>query len=462
MNRHLANLVQLCFLFLDLLVLNAVYLCCEYLLAADPDGRLLAYTYLWVYCNTVWLLLSWLNNTYRSAYIFSFELFTRCTLKAYLFFCGLAAFYLFLQQETSISRLFFVCMVACFGLGLLLNRFFHLFLYHYYRNKPYITRKVLIIGYNQRSKKLMSYLEQQPVNTHIIGFYEEEKNMRELTPYPVFTSRNNIIQVSVQEQVTEIYSTVTPEEDHSIYKLINEADQACIRFRIIPNLDQFIRRPVRVDYIENMPVLSLRNEPLEDIGNRIKKRVFDILVSSLVIVLLLSWLVPVLAILIRLGSRGPVFFIQKRNGKDGKPFRCLKFRSMTVNKDSHLKQATKNDSRITRLGAFMRKTSIDELPQFFNVLKGNMSVVGPRPHMLKHTRDYSRLINQFMIRHFVKPGITGWAQVNGYRGETKTTEDMSNRVKYDIWYLENWSLLLDMRIVFMTALNIVKGEKNAY
>jgi len=135
---------------------------------------------------------------------------------------------------------------------------------------------------------------------------------------------------------------------------------------------------------------------------------------------------------------------------------------MTVNRDSDSRQATKNDSRITKMGAFMRKTSLDELPQFFNVLMSDMSVVGPRPHMLKHTEEYSRLINQFMIRHFLKPGITGWAQVNGLRGETKTTEDMANRVKYDIWYLENWSLWLDTRIVFMTVFNVMKGEKNAY
>jgi putative colanic acid biosynthesis UDP-glucose lipid carrier transferase len=204
------------------------------------------------------------------------------------------------------------------------------------------------------------------------------------------------------------------------------------------------------------------HEPLEDVGNQIKKRLFDILVSSIAIIFILSWLVPLLAILIKLESKGPVLFIQQRNGKDGKPFSCLKFRSMKVNTDSDNKQATKQDERITKMGAFMRKTSLDELPQFFNVLTSDMSVVGPRPHMLKHTEEYSRLINQFMIRHFLKPGITGWAQVNGLRGETKTTEDMANRVKYDIWYLENWSLWLDARIVFMTIYNVLRGEKNAY
>jgi putative colanic acid biosynthesis UDP-glucose lipid carrier transferase len=244
--------------------------------------------------------------------------------------------------------------------------------------------------------------------------------------------------------------------------LINQADQACIRFRIIPDLNQFIRKPVHIDYLNDMPVLSLRKEPLDDVGNRIKKRLYDIAVSTLIIVLILSWLIPIISLLIWLESRGPVFFIQQRSGKNGKVFNCIKFRSMKVNRDAHEKQAVKDDNRITRMGKFMRKTNIDELPQFFNVLTSDMSIVGPRPHMLKHTDDYSKLIKQYMIRHFLKPGITGWAQINGYRGETKTVKDMNDRVQYDLWYLENWSLWLDTRIILMTAFNMAKGEKNAY
>ncbi|MGN6435074.1 MAG: undecaprenyl-phosphate glucose phosphotransferase [Agriterribacter sp.] len=463
MNQHLSNLVRIGFLLLDLLALNTVYLSCEFLLREHiPDEFAIQYTYLWMYCNAAWLAVSWGNNTYRNDDIFSFERFSRNSIHAFGYYLGLIALYLFMNKQADISRLFFISVLISFGLGLFTNRIVHLGLYHYFRNKSYITKKVMIIGYNQRAKKLVDYLEQQPIATEILGFCEDEKNMHELTNYPVIANRQNAIDISQKYQVTEIYSTISPEEDKSLYALMNQADQACIRFRILPDLDKFIRRPVHIEYIEDMPMLSLRNEPLEDVGNRIKKRLFDLAVSSIVIVFILSWLVPIIAILIKLESKGPVFFIQKRNGKDGKPFNCLKFRSMKVNADSNSKQATKNDSRITRLGAFMRKTSIDELPQFFNVLMSDMSVVGPRPHMLKHTEDYSRLINQFMIRHFLKPGITGWAQINGYRGETKTLQDMADRVKYDIWYLENWSLLLDARIVFMTGFNVVRGEKNAY
>jgi len=219
---------------------------------------------------------------------------------------------------------------------------------------------------------------------------------------------------------------------------------------------------VYIDYLEDMPVLSLRREPLEDLGNQIRRRIFDVVVSLLVVVFVLSWMVPLVGLAILLESRGPVFFVQARSGKNNRSFPCLKFRSMVKNNSAEHRQATRNDSRVTRVGRFLRRTSIDEFPQFLNVLKGDMSIVGPRPHMLKHTSDYSELLDQFMIRQFVKPGITGWAQVNGYRGETRDLIQMQRRIEHDIWYLENWSLWLDVRIVFMTVFNLFRREANAY
>ena len=209
-------------------------------------------------------------------------------------------------------------------------------------------------------------------------------------------------------------------------------------------------------------MISMRNEPLEDLGNRIRKRLFDVVVSSLVAIFILSWLVPIIGILILLESRGPIFFIQERSGKDNKPFPCLKFRSMRVNKQSNEKQATKNDMRVTKIGKFLRRTSLDEFPQFLNVLKGDMSIVGPRPHMLKHTDEYSKLIGKYMVRQFLKPGITGWAQVNGYRGETLELKQMQKRVEHDLWYIENWSFFLDLKIMVLTVFNTLKGDDNAF
>jgi putative colanic acid biosynthesis UDP-glucose lipid carrier transferase len=207
--------------------------------------------------------------------------------------------------------------------------------------------------------------------------------------------------------------------------------------------------------------LSIRPEPLENPLNTALKRVFDILFSGLFLIFFPLILIPV-AIAIKISSPGPVFFKQKRTGLRGKDFYCYKFRTMRVNDDSDRQQATKDDPRKTKLGDFLRRTSIDELPQFWNVFKGDMSVVGPRPHMIKHTEDYSKLIDTYMLRHLVKPGITGWAQVNGYRGETKELWQMAKRVQYDVWYIENWDFFLDLKIIYLTVANALRGEKNAY
>ena len=171
--------------------------------------------------------------------------------------------------------------------------------------------------------------------------------------------------------------------------------------------------------------------------------------------------IPIAAV-IKLTSPGPVYFIQKRTGYKGKEFGCIKFRTMHVNVDADKVQATENDPRKTPFGDFLRRTNLDELPQFINVFKGEMSIVGPRPHMLKHTEEYSKIISQYMVRHFVKPGITGWAQVNGYRGITDEVWKMERRVEHDVWYIEHWTSLLDLKIIARTTLNLFRHDKNAF
>lgn len=204
------------------------------------------------------------------------------------------------------------------------------------------------------------------------------------------------------------------------------------------------------------------HSPLYKGYNRIIKRTFDLMVSGVVLCTLFPIICLIVGLIIKLTSPGPIFFVQKRTGKDGKDFNCYKFRSMKVNKEADEKQATENDPRKTPFGNFIRNTSIDEIPQFVNVFLGDMSLIGPRPHMVKHTETYSKLIANYMDRHAVKPGITGWAQVTGLRGETKELNQMENRVKADIWYIENWSFLLDMKILMKTFLTILLGDKNAY
>jgi putative colanic acid biosysnthesis UDP-glucose lipid carrier transferase len=244
--------------------------------------------------------------------------------------------------------------------------------------------------------------------------------------------------------------------------LMKEADHHLIRVRLVPDLKSFFNKNVRMELYDQLPVLSLRKEPLENKSNEFLKRAFDIGLSLFVIVFILSWLIPIMALIIKIDSKGPVFFKQNRSGKDNKPFTCYKFRSMHLNEESDCKQATKGDFRVTRVGKFLRKTSIDELPQFINVIMGDMSIVGPRPHMIKHTEDYSLLIDTYMVRQFLLPGITGWAQVNGFRGETKETVAMMKRVEADLWYMENWSLMLDLKIIFLTVWVVIKGSETAY
>jgi putative colanic acid biosynthesis UDP-glucose lipid carrier transferase len=352
--------------------------------------------------------------------------------------------------------------MVSFGIGLLGNRFLYLGIKKYFKNSHYLVKKVIILGYNDTAKKLAKYFEEDGINTQLIGFIEDDKNVHELSHYPIITDVSKALQVAKEFDVAEIFSTITPEQNKDIYELMYHSEKECIRFKIVPNLSVFITRDVHIEYFGELPILSLRSEPLDDVGNRIKKRVLDITVSLLVTVFILSWLVPILGLLILLESKGPIFFSQLRTGKNKKSFYCYKFRSMRMNRDADLKQATANDSRVTKIGKFMRRTSLDEFPQFFNVLKGNMSLVGPRPHMLKHTNDYSKVVDEYMIRQFLKPGITGWAQVNGYRGEITNPDQIKMRVNKDLWYLENWSLWLDIQVLFLTIYHIFKGDKNAF
>lgn len=463
MNRQFERYLQITLIVLDLFALNIAYFFCKVVLtesiSADLWGDYFRY---WTISVITWLLLSFILRTYASKAILNFEHFTKRTTQVYFLWAVVLLFYLYITREFRISRLFIVSGMISFGAGLLLNRFLYLGIKKYFKNSHYLIKKVIILGYNDTAKKLAKYFEEDGINTQLLGFIEDDKNVHELSHYPIITDVSKALNIAKEYEVAEIYSTITPEQNKDIYNLMYQSEKECIRFKIVPNLSVFITRDVHIEYFGELPILSLRSEPLDDVGNRIKKRVLDIVVSFLVIVLILSWLVPLLGLLILLESRGPIFFSQLRTGKNKKPFYCYKFRSMRMNKDSDLKQATANDSRVTKIGRFIRRTSLDEFPQFVNVFIGNMSLVGPRPHMIKHTDDYSKLVDEYMVRQFLKPGITGWAQVNGYRGEISNPDQIIMRVNKDLWYLENWSLWLDIQILFLTIYQVFKGDKNAY
>lgn len=315
-------------------------------------------------------------------------------------------------------------------------------------------RNVVVLGKNKKTDQLISVFKEHPE----YGYNFVKQFSLKDEDYNIETCFEFIL----NNKIDEIYCSVSEVSNSLTIKIINFADNNLRTVKFLPDNKNIFSKKLKFEYYDYIPVLSLRDIPLDNPINAFIKRTFDIVFSLLVILGLLSWLTPILALLITLESKGPVFFRQTRNGIDNREFYCYKFRSMAPNKNADDIQATKNDMRVTKIGRFIRKTSIDELPQFYNVLFGTMSVVGPRPHMVKHTNEYASSVDKYMVRHFVKPGITGLAQVRGYRGEVETESDIQNRIKFDIFYIENWSIFLDLKIIVQTILNAFKGEEKAY
>lgn len=316
-------------------------------------------------------------------------------------------------------------------------------------------RKVVIIGLNQKTDQLRKFFLHNPVYGYKLYKTFDLRSAENMTI-------EDAMDYILAENIEEIYASVAELSNQEMAKLIDFVDNNLKTLKFLPDNKEIFSKKLDFSYYGVLPILSMRRIPMDEPYNKFIKRSFDIILSLLVIVGVLSWLTPLLGLWIKLESKGPVFFKQKRNGLDYKEFYCYKFRSMKPNPMADLHQISKDDDRVTRVGRFIRKTSMDELPQFINVLKGDMSVVGPRPHMVSHTHMYAERIDKFMVRHLIKPGITGLAQVSGFRGEVETESDIINRVKYDIFYLENWSLFLDIKIVFQTIYNALRGEEKAY
>ena len=330
----------------------------------------------------------------------------------------------------------------------------------WYRSKGFNYKKIVIIGGGASGAgvRLMKQLEQdQGYGYHIVGFFDDEPTT-EVTSYQGSVSH---LESFINENIVdEIYCAIPENERQELQHIINLAESNAIDFYYVPQFSKYISRRFEIDTFGTVPVLSIHPHPLQNPVNKAIKRGVDLLISSIVLLFSPIVFLPI-AIGVKLSSPGPVFFRQERTGYRGKSFQCLKFRSMRVNSLSDSLQASKDDPRKTRFGNFLRKTSLDELPQFINVFLGDMSIVGPRPHMVQQTQEYSELINKYMLRHTIKPGITGWAQVNGYRGPTDELWKMEKRVELDVWYAENWNFMLDVKIMFLTVFNAIRGEQNA-
>ena len=354
----------------------------------------------------------------------------------------------------------YVFFYALMLVGLLIIRVAGAYALKEYRRRGYNYTRVVIVGSGANGERLAaSLMNDSGFGYKILGFFDDIASVSPSVKkdiYPISSLRKFV----AENDVRQIFYTLSGQND-ILKEVIRIADDNCVEFYYVPQIPRTLARNFELHSVGHIPVLSIRHNPLKSTVNRIVKRTFDLVVSSLFLCIYPLIYIPV-AIGIKAGSPGPVYFKQERTGYLGRSFKCLKFRTMKVNATSDSCQATKNDPRKTRLGEFLRHSSIDELPQFINVWRGDMSIVGPRPHMLMHTEQYAELIDRYMLRHAVKPGITGWAQVNGYRGPTDELWKMERRVEYDVWYIENWSLLLDMKIMVRTVINAFRSDENAF
>ena len=373
-------------------------------------------------------------------------------------FLFLVCLFLFSFKIHVFFAFFYASFFVCFNLW----RFSARQCLKLYRSSGRNFQRVIIVGAGKNGLELYEEMKMQEFYGYkVIGIFDDNVFLKESLPeYLGLVSE--VESFCLENDVDEIYCTLPSSQDEKIVRLLNFSEKNMIRFYLVPEYYRYLKRKLTLSNINSLPIIALRDEPLQYWHNRFFKRIFDIVFSVTVLITIYPVLHFVLALLIKISSSGPVIFKQQRTGLYGKNFYCYKFRSMSVNACSDEKQAEKGDERTTKIGEFIRKTNLDEFPQFYNVLKGDMSIVGPRPHMLKHTEMYSELIDKYMVRHLVKPGITGWAQVTGYRGETKTVVQMTERVKRDVWYIENCSFLLDAKIILLTVIKMFQGDKNAY
>lgn len=325
-------------------------------------------------------------------------------------------------------------------------------------------RYAVFIGGGNNMQMLFEEMEGSLASIYeVVGYFDIVPNDIFSSQCPYLGSPDSFADfMSGKTSIKHVFCSLSMEQGRYNFSIMNYCENHLLYFHGVPNVCKGFPRRIWHSMVGNMPILNLRYEPLSKMENRILKRIFDIVLSGIFLITIFPFVFLIVGSIIKLTSPGPILFKQMRTGLNGVDFLCYKFRSMKVNDEADSKQATIDDPRKTRFGDFLRRSNIDEFPQFINVFKGEMSIVGPRPHMLSHTETYAQLIDKYMVRHFIKPGVTGWAQTHGFRGETRELSQMEERVKADIWYMEHWTILLDLYIIYKTIVNVVVGEKNAY
>ena len=409
------------------------------------------------YIIIFWIISSLLTKYYRVLRVTRFlRLLTLSVRHFLLFILGFFTFFGVFKEGIVVHNQFLILLLivsTTFSL-----KVFSFLLLRWYRNLGRNFRKVVVIGMDEASKNIINlFNEKKTLGYKYEGFFSNKNNKSKIG------NIEDSFQFVLEQKIDEIYCSLNELNSQTIRKITAFANSHNIGLKLIPDSKKLYSKNHNVEfYDDTLAVVNVQKLPFEFNENYIIKRIFDIIFSFFVCLFILSWLVPILWVLIKLESRGPLIFLQEREGLDGKQFVCYKFRSMRLNTMSDKIHATENDDRITRIGAFIRKTSIDELPQFYNVIKGNMSIVGPRPHLPSLSLEYQKDVDDYLKRHTVKPGITGLAQISGYRGEIKKKSDIKNRIRLDIFYIENWSFLLDIKIILKTVLHVFKGDEKAY
>jgi putative colanic acid biosynthesis UDP-glucose lipid carrier transferase len=415
--------------------------------------------YFLAYISAFWLISSYSLRFYE---VFRFTrvlgVLNLLARQFFVFILGYFAYFGIFREGEVVNNQFIVLVFVIISISFL--KFLWFFLLKRYRSFGNNYRTTVVLGFDQSAKNIIKLFKSKSnLGYKYLGFFSNRKhNIKEY-----LGNLADVLKYTNENEVDEIYCSLkelTKEEIKIISKFATDQN---ITLKLIPDSIELYSKNQSVQYYDDaLMVLNVNRLPFEFAENFYIKRIFDIIFSLVVCFFILSWLIPILWIVVKLESNGPLVFKQKREGIKGEEFVCYKFRSMRVDELSRKVHVAKNDARVTIIGAFLRKTSIDELPQFFNVLQGHMSVVGPRPHIESLSLEYQKEVDDYLKRHIVKPGITGLAQVSGYRGEVKKISDIKNRVRLDVFYIENWSFLLDLKIVFKTALNVFKGDENAY
>jgi len=411
-----------------------------------------------IYITIFWLIISYFTKFYNVfRYTHVLRILSLLGAQFFIFILAFFAYFSIFKEGEVVSKQSNIIFSILFVIST--SKFLSFFLLKIYRSSGKNFRTVIVIGDNKSAKDIVSiFNDKQYLGYRFRGYFSDNNK---LFKYRLGSVNDGLI-FSRENNIDEIYCEANSVSSLQLKEIINFSDENKIQVRLIPENKVIYSKNFTKEYFGTIPILKPKKLPFEMFETHLIKRCFDIIFSILIFILLLSWLLPILWVVVKIDSRGPFFFKQKRDGINGEQFYCYKIRSMRVNTISDQTSTVKNDFRITKIGYFLRKTSIDELPQFFNVLRGEMSVVGPRPHINIQTKNYISNIDNYLTRNSVKPGITGLAQVSGYRGEVKNKSDIVNRVRLDIFYIENWSFLLDVKIILMTIFNVFKGQENAY